>query len=73
VIAVSGLVFLYMVMANFTGVCVPAHLIFAKKLARGIFNNEITIPICEMAIVGFSLFAIFVALVLLTKHDRNAE
>jgi len=73
VIAASGLVFLYMVMASFTGGCVPARLLFAKKLACAVFNNEITIPMCETAIVGFSLFAIFVALVLLTKHDKNAE
>ena len=73
VIAASGLVFLYMVMAGFAGGRIPVNLIFARKFAREIFNNEITIPICEMAIVGFSLFAIFVALVLLTKHDKNAE
>ena len=72
-VGVSGLVFLCVVMVNFSGGCVPVHLIFAKRLACAVFNNEITIPACEMAIVGFGLFAIFVALVLLTKHDKNAE
>ena len=38
-----------------------------------IFNNEIIIPLCEMAIVGFGLFAIFTALVLAGKSDKNAE
>lgn len=58
-IGVSALIFLYIVMAGFSG--------------RSIFNCEITIPICEMAIVGFGLFAIFTALVLLSKTDKDAE
>ena len=69
----SGLIFLYVVMVSFSGGCVPVHLIFARRLACTIFNNEITIPICEMAIVGFGLFAIFTALVLLSKSDKDAE
>ena len=32
VIAVSGLVFLYMVMASFAGRCIPVNLIFARKI-----------------------------------------
>ena len=59
VVGVSGLLFLYVVMVSFSGGCVPVH--------------EITIPICEMIMVGFGLFAIFTALVLLTKSDKNAE
>ena len=34
---------------------------------------EIVIPLCEMLIVGAGLFAIFVALVLLSKADKDAE
>ena len=34
---------------------------------------EIVIPLCEMLIVGAGLFAIFVALVLLSKPDKDAE
>ena len=33
----------------------------------------IALPICEMAIVGAGLFAIFVALVLLSKGHRDSE
>lgn len=38
-----------------------------------VFKNEIIIPFCEMIIVGAGLFAIFVALVLLSKADRDSE
>jgi multicomponent Na+:H+ antiporter subunit B len=73
IVGVSGLVFLYVIMVSFSGGCVPIHLIFARKWACAIFNNEITIPMCEMSIVGFGLFAIFTALVLLSKPDKDAE
>ncbi len=72
-VGIGGLVFLYIVMASFSGGCIPVHFIFARKLACTVFNNEITIPICEMIIVGFGLFGIFTALVLLSKQDKNAE
>jgi len=39
---------------------------------RGIVA-ETVIPLCEMFIVGAGLFAIFVALVLLSKSDKDAE
>lgn len=38
-----------------------------------LWNSEILMPLCETAIVGFGLFAIFVALVLLSKSDRDSE
>lgn len=34
---------------------------------------HIIIPLCEMIIVGAGLFAIFVALVLVSKSDRDSE
>ena len=34
---------------------------------------HIVIPFCEMIVVGAGLFAIFVALVLVSKSDRNSE
>lgn len=37
------------------------------------FKNEILIPVFEAAVVGGSLFAIFIALVLLSKIDRDSE
>lgn len=35
--------------------------------------KELAIPLCEMIIVGAGIFAIFVALVLLTRVDRDSE
>ena len=35
--------------------------------------SHLAIPLFEMAIVGGGLFAIFIALVLLSKFDRNSE
>ena len=35
--------------------------------------SHLVIPLFEMAIVGGGLFAIFIALVLLSKSDRNSE
>jgi len=35
--------------------------------------SHIVTPLFEMAIVGGGLFAIFIALVLMSKSDRNAE
>ena len=40
---------------------------------RWIFNNELILPVCEMIVVGSGLFAIFVALVLASKSDKQAE
>jgi len=35
--------------------------------------SQLVIPVCEMIIVGAALFAIFVALVLLSKSDKDSE
>ena len=35
--------------------------------------SHLAVPLFEMAIVGSGLFAIFIALVLLSKSDRNSE
>lgn len=40
---------------------------------RRFLNSEVVVPLCEAVIVGAGLFAIFVALVLLTKADKDAE
>jgi multicomponent Na+:H+ antiporter subunit B len=40
---------------------------------KWIFKNEFILPLCEMVIVGAGLFAIFVALVLASKTDKQAE
>ena len=54
----SGLIFLTIV-------------VLGQRLSGAI--AEIVIPLCEMFIVGAGLFAIFVALVLLSKPDEHAE
>jgi len=63
VVSVSAVIFLYVVMANFAG---------GYRGGCRIFDNEIMIPLCEMAIVGFGLFAIFIALVLVSKADKDS-
>lgn len=63
-ISVSALVFLYIVMISLGG---PAGTM------RRIFTSEIVIPLSEMAVVGFGLFAMFIALVLLSKLEKNSE
>ena len=73
VISVGALVFLYIVIMSFSGRCVPMNIFFTKHISCPIFNNAIIIPFCEMVIVGAGLFAIFVALVLLSKTDKNSE
>lgn len=57
-VSVCALIFLYTVMVGVSG---------------RVFDNEIIIPLCEMVIVGGGLFAIFIALVLLSKADKNSE
>lgn len=64
VISMAALVFLYNVLVYFARGCVPA---------RPIFTNEVVIPLCEMVIVGGGLFAIFIALVLMSKSDKDSE
>ncbi len=40
---------------------------------KWLFNNEYILPLCEMAVVGAGMFAIFVALVLTSKSDKDSE
>ena len=63
IIGVGALLFLYIVMVSF----------FNKHISCHIFNNTVIIPFCEMVIVGAGLFAIFVALVLLLRADKDSE
>ena len=49
-----------------------AFLYMVMALKRGSYSH-ILMPFCEMVIVGGGLFAIFVALVLLSKKDRDSE
>ena len=60
IISMAGLAFLGMVMAPFPGL----------RAAR--CASEIAMPLCEAAIVGFGIFAIFISLVLLGKADRHS-
>ena len=60
VICAAAMVFLVVVLSRFGGV-------------RRLLDSEITIPLAETVIVGAGLFAIFVALALLAKTDKDAE
>lgn len=57
VIGIGAILFLYTVMVSSSCGCVPS----------------IIIPFCEMVIVGAGLFAIFIALVLLSKSDKDSR
>lgn len=63
VISVSALVFLYIVMVSLGG---------SIGTARHLFTSEVVIPLSEMVVVGFGLFAMFIALVLLSKIDEDS-
>ncbi len=73
IISIGALVFLYIVIASFSGRCLQLNRFFDKSVSCQIFNNSVVIPFCEMIIVGAGLFAIFVALVLLSKADKDFE
>ena len=62
--SVGALAFLALVMIRLLRLKIPG---------MEYFNNDITVPFCEMVIVGAGLFAIFTALVLLSKYDRDSE
>lgn len=62
VIGAGALAFLYTVIYGFSG-----------DMPFRIFSNYTIIPFCEMIIVGAGLFAIFLALVLLSKADKDSE
>ena len=56
--------------------CVAGFALLAVVVAGYRFSGmlaETVIPLCEMFMVGAGLFAIFVALVLLSKTDKDAE
>lgn len=73
-ISIAAMMFIYVVMTSYSGsACPPFNLIFDRARSCRIFNDEVVIPVCEMVIVGAGLFAIFIALVLLTKGDRDSE
>ena len=63
-IGVSALIFLCIVMVTFAG---------GRLSLLRIFSSEVVMPLCETAVVGFGLFAIFIALVLASKSDKDAE
>jgi multicomponent Na+:H+ antiporter subunit B len=55
----AALIFLYLAMVNAPG--------------RRIFDSEIALPFCEMIVISGGLFTIFIALVLVSKIDKDAE
>jgi multicomponent Na+:H+ antiporter subunit B len=69
----AALIFLYTVVVNFFGGGSFAHPIIKKIAGRLVFESEYIMPLCEMTMIGCGLFAIFVALVLASKADKNAE
>lgn len=73
VISGGALIFLFMVTTSFSGICVPVNPFSTEKAYCRIFNNSIVIPFCEMVMVGAGLFAIFIALVLLSRADKDSE
>lgn len=73
IISIGAFIFLFIVLVSFSGRCVPFNEFFSSGTSCRIFNNAVIIPFCEMVIVGAGLFAIFVALVLLSKADKDSE
>jgi len=73
IIGAGALVFLCIVMLLAGGPDNPLRHIVDTVRSWNIIKNEMVLPVCEMAIVGSGLFAVFVALVLLSKTDRDAE
>jgi len=69
-ISIASLVFLYVVTTRW-----PAcpTLTSAQAGRHGSCYSHIAIPLAEMVIVGAGLFAIFVALVLSSKSDKDSE
>jgi len=61
-IGIAALIFLYIVMIKFAG----GHVF-------EIFSNEIIMPLCQLVVVSAGIFTTFVALVLLSKADKDAE
>lgn len=71
IISLAALVFLYSVTLSLvTRNNVPgAKMIMAHEL----MNEQVLLPLCETVVVGGGLFAIFIALVLLSKIDKDSE
>lgn len=59
-VSMGAVIFLMIVATGFLGGRIPV-------------DKEIVAPLCETVIVGGGLFAIFVALVLLSKADKDSE
>jgi multicomponent Na+:H+ antiporter subunit B len=72
-VCVGALVFLYVMTTGFGVGYSPISLFRGKVMPFGIFSSKVVLPICEAAIAGAGLFAIFVALVLLAKSDKDSE
>ena len=64
-ISVASLIFLYLVMAG------PVPIWY--RAGRPGNYSRLLIPFCEMVIVGGALFTIFIALVLVSKPDKDSE
>ncbi len=64
ILCAGALLFLYTVMVGFP---------IGRAPINKIFNKMMIISFCEMVIVGAGLFAIFVALVLLSKAYKDSE
>ncbi len=72
-IGTSALVFLYIATAGSEGVCVRLNALLSRWTSCQASVNEIILPLCEMTIVGAGLFAIFVALVFISKAHEHPE
>jgi len=59
-VSMSAVIFLLIVATSFLGGRIP-------------IDKEIVVPLCEMVIVGGGLFVVFIALVLLSKADKDSE
>lgn len=66
----GALVFLYIASVKFEGGHNELAAFLKKTVSLNLITSEVALPCCEMVIVGAGLFAIFVALVLLSKGDR---
>ena len=72
-VAGGALLFLWVFAVTMAGGCVPFNLICNNAIGCALFNEELIIPLAEMVTVGAGIFAIFVALVLMSKGDKDSE
>ena len=68
-ISIASLVFLYVVTIRWSA----CQTLTSAQAGRHGSYSHIVIPLAEMVIVGAGLFAIFTALVLSSKSDRDSE